>query len=105
MTDLGQGLDGGIAGLAGKAVLARHDQDAASCPGLDELMRQHRHSEARGPAKLDRVCIPRPKTEVLREHRREHEMRQRGRVARDEAVNLAALQLGIRQGLSCRLAH
>ncbi len=53
MAHLREGLDRRVAGLAGEAVLARHDEDAPGRPRLDQAMGQHHEGEARRAAELE----------------------------------------------------
>jgi hypothetical protein len=73
--------------------------------GLHQMMRQHGHREARGAADLHGVGIGRANPKMLGEHGRQHDVRRDGGVTAENAVDLAALQAGIRYRKLGGLAH
>ncbi len=73
--------------------------------GLDHVVRQHRHREAGGASELYGVPVRGDDAEVLREQRRQHEMRERCRVSGQQAVDLSALQMSIQQCRRGGVAH
>lgn len=105
MADLGQRLDRGVAALPGQAILAADHQHVFCDTGVDEVMRQHSHREARGAADLHGVGIGRTNTKMLGEHGGQHDMgRDRG-ITAENAVDVGALQPGTGDRKLGRLAH
>jgi hypothetical protein len=105
MTDLRQGLDRSIAALPGEPVLAADHQHMFCESGIDEMMRQHCHSESRSAADLHGMGIRRPDTEMLGKHRGQHDMWRDRAVAAEDAVDFGSLQAGIGNRDLRRLAH
>src|SRR5260370_40061681 len=60
--------------------------------GLDQMMRQHGHREPRGAADLHGVGVSWANSEMLGEYRRQHDVRRDGRIAAEDAVDLASFQ-------------
>src|SRR6202165_1609032 len=73
--------------------------------GLDQMMRQHRHRQTRGPADLHGVSVSRPNAEMLGEYGGEHDVRRDSAVAAEDAVDLAAPEAAIGNRKRRRLAH
>jgi hypothetical protein len=78
--------------MSGQTVLTGHHENVARSAGLGELVRQHGHGKTGRTADLHGMGVARLQTEMLREERREHQVRQGGRIAADQAVDLGALQ-------------
>lgn len=95
--DLRQRLDGGIDGLAGQAVFARHHQHAAAAAGAHQFARQHHHGRAGGAAHLHAVGVVRVQAQLFAEQRGQHQVRKGGGVAAQHAVDIGAPQAGLRQ--------
>ena len=69
------------------------------------MMRQHGHGEPGGAADLHRMRVRRVYAEVLGEHGRQHDVRRYRRIAAQHAIDLGALEPGIRDRKLGRPAH
>ena len=105
VADLRQGLHGGVTALAREPILAGDHQHVARNTRVDQMMRQHRHREASRATDLDRMRVNRAQTEVLDERRRQHQVRERRRVAAQQTVDILALELRVGERGGRRIAH
>ena len=105
MPHLRQHLDGRVAALPRHAVLTAHHQNALGGTRQHQLARQHHQAHAGGAAHLQGVGIVRLNAEMLGKDRGQHQVRQRCRVAANQAVDVTARQACVIQSLRAGLAH